>query len=472
MNMNLLKNAGIHQRLLMAAVFLISASTFTLGYFGLGMINSFVTLRFEQRMDYMAANLAINAELGILIDEKDLLKGLALSLLNEKDIAAVEIENSAGKILVKEAVNLSPPFETAERPVVLSQINELNPGAGSSAQKEMIGLVRLKYTREGINSLLKAMQLRFVLTALVLAAVFCAIFFFISRSLVSPVISLAAVAKKVSGGDNSVRAVPGSIPETGKLARAFNEMLDSIEEGRNALIRAHEKMAKQEALAELGKFSMMIAHEVKNPLAIIKSSLEMLKKDLMIPDDNLFMTYAEEEVTRLNDLIESFLIYARPDKPRLALTDLNRLVEQVVTGFEIQYASDEQKIITSIPAESCFAEADSDRLSRALSNVVRNALEAGPNTGKVFICVHISKTHWEVAVRDQGPGIDSESAGRIFEPFYTRKAKGTGLGLAFADQVVKAHEGSICVKNSEAGGASFRIMIPLYGPVDQLKVEG
>ncbi|MDD4073845.1 MAG: two-component sensor histidine kinase, partial [Desulfobacterales bacterium] len=110
MNMNLLKNAGIHQRLLMAAVFLISASTFALGYFGLGMINRFVTLRFEQRMDYMAANLAINAELGILIDEKDLLKGLALGLLNEKDIAAVEIENGAGETLVKEAVNFSPPF--------------------------------------------------------------------------------------------------------------------------------------------------------------------------------------------------------------------------------------------------------------------------------------------------------------------------------------------------------------------------
>lgn len=463
--MNLFKTIGIHQRLLIAAVVLISASTFTLGYFGLGMINRFVALRFEQRIDYMAANLAINAELGILIGEKDLLKGLAISLLNEKDIAAIEIENSVGKILVKEAGNLSAPFETVEKPVVLSETENLNPGLNPggkfSGERQEIGLVRIQYTREGINELLQAMKLRFVVAALVLAGIFCAIFFFISRSLVSPVISLAGVAKKVSNGDISVRAISGSIPETRKLAHAFNEMLDSIEDGRKALIRAHEKMARQEALAEVGKFSMMIAHEVKNPLAIMKSSLEMLKEDFAIPDDNLFVNYAEEELTRLNDLIESFLIFSRPDKPNFALTDLNALVEQVVAGFEIQYASDERKLITSIPSEPCFAEADSDRFSRALSNVIRNALEAGPDMGKVFISVKISETDWSVFVRDQGPGIDPDTADRIFEPFYTMKAKGTGLGLVFADQVVKAHAGKISAGNSEDGGARFCITIPL-----------
>ena len=457
------ENIGIHARVLLAAVLLISASTFTLGYFGVEIINKFVTLRFNQRIDFMTEYLAMNAELGILIDEQKLLHGLAMSMLDENDIAGIEIENIKGKKLVDETKSISGPYKLVEKKVVLSETKEsrtgmeLIGGNRTNSENSHIGIVRVKYSLKGIEDLVEAMKQRFVLIAMGLTLISCIIFYFISRSLVLPVIALAETARKVSKGNRSVRATSGNTPETKKLAEAFNDMLDSMAKSRKTLVQAHEKMAKQETLAEMGRFSMMIAHEVKNPLAIIKSSLEMLKKDLNIPDSTMTLNYAEEEIVRLNELIESFLMFARPAKANFALTDLNRLADQVVMGFEIQYNLKDIEIRSSIPDSEFFAEADFDLLSRGINNIIKNACEANKGKGVVDISIICKGEKWTLQVRDQGNGISEDRQKKIFEPFFTTRAKGTGLGLAFADQIVKAHGGNITVENLDQGGALFSV---------------
>ena len=462
--MTLFSRTGIHARLLAATILVIISSTFILGYFGLRMVNRLVTERFDQQIDYMAQHLAANAELGILIDGFSLLDGLARGVLNQKDVAGVEIEDQAGRLLADQSRDLAGPFIVVEKKVLLSRtdtgVADLEIIAGGSSGRQ-IGRVRIKYTREGIKGLAATMAKQFFSLSLGLVAVFCVIFFFISRSLVLPVVSLARVARQVSRGNTTVRAVVGRLPETNRLALAFNEMLDSIEQGRNALIQAQEKLSRQAALAEVGKFSMMIAHEVKNPLAIIKSSLDMLKKDMDIPADNLMLNYTEEELARLNNLIESFLMFSRPAKPRFVPTDLNQVIEQVVVGFKLQYDSDTLKINYSFPTGACIAMADADLLSRGFSNILRNACDASMDKGNIHVDVKVSPSFWTVSIRDYGRGIDPEGLKKIFEPFYTTKAKGTGLGLAFTDQVVTAHGGRITARNHEVRGAVFCVKIPL-----------
>lgn len=460
--MTIFTNIGIHTRVLSAAVMLISASTITLGYFGVGIINEFVTSRFNQRMALMTTYLAVNSELGILIGEISLLNGLANGLLDENDVAGVEIENAENDVLVSKIKNIGGPYKVIEKNVVLSEGIEGNTGMeliGEQADSMVIGVVRVKYSNRGINDLIGAMKQRFILIAIGLTLISCVIFYFISRSLVLPIIFLARTARKVSRGDRSVRAAQGNTPETRRLADAFNEMLDSLETGRKTIVRAYERVAKQETLAEMGKFSMMIAHEVKNPLAIIKSSLGMLKSDLNISEGNMALGYAEEEILRLNELIESFLMFARPARPNFAITDLNRLVYQVVIGFEIQYNSTQLKITSSIPDTPFNAEADFDLLSRGVSNIIKNACEANNEKGVVDVSISIKDNKWILQISDQGGGISKEQQHKIFEPFHTTKAKGTGLGLAFTDQVVKAHGGSINIQNSEQGGAVFRLTL-------------
>lgn len=456
------QNIGIHTRVLASAVFLICATTFTMGYLGVNIINQFVTQRFNQRIDFMAQYLALNSELGILINEKNLLQGLADNMLKENDIAGVDIIDQMDVPLVSVSRDIMGPFATVEKKVYLSETEEsaawINRLAGTR-NTDLIGRIRVTYSVKGINDLSSQMKMRFVYIALVLNGLACIIFYVVSRSLVAPLVSLAETARKVSAGDRTIRASAGNTPEITRLAVAFNDMLDSLAAGRRTLKEAYVKMARQEALAEVGKFSLMIAHEVKNPLGIIKSSLEMLKADMAIPKDNILMVYAEEEIVRLNTLIESFLMFSRPTKPRFDQVDLNQMLEQVVMGFEIQHGGNGLDICCKIPDTPFTAQADFDLLSRGIGNIIKNACEANNKTGVVDITVEIVQDKWQLCVTDQGKGISEQDRQKIFEPFFTTKATGTGLGLAFADQVIKAHGGSIQVHNPEDGGCRFCISL-------------
>lgn len=456
------RQIGIHIRVLLAAVFLISATTFTLGCMGVTIINQFVTKRFDQRIEFMTRYLSLNSELGILIDEKYLLQGLAGNMLKESDIAGVEIIDHTGRILVSESRRIPGPFATVEKNVYLTASEENAPlirsviGSGNS---NSIGRVRVTYSVWEIENLSAQMKERFGYIASVLTVLSCIVFYFISRSLVAPLIALADTARKVSMGNRTIRAVPGNAPEVSRLADAFNEMLESLADGREALKIAYEKITRQEALAEVGKFSMMIAHEFKNPLGIIKSALDILKTELNIPRENVPLVYAEGEIDRLNTLIESFLMFSRPAKPSFSRGDLNRLLEQVVMGFEIQHNDTALTLNCRIPETSFDAEVDFDLLSRCIGNIIKNACEANKEKGVVSIDVEENPDKWQVRVTDQGEGINEADRQKVFEPFFTTRTTGTGLGLAFADQVIKAHGGSITIERPIHGGCCFCITL-------------
>lgn len=480
--MGIFENIGIHTRVLSAAVLLISATTLTLGYLGVNLISQFVTTRFHQRIEFMVEHLAVNCELGILIQEPSLLQGLADHILKEDDVKGVVIADQDDNILVKAERPLDGPFRTVEKKVLaVEETYDFNAGeiAGSlpvpgmdagekspGHQGREIGRIRVMYSVQGIDLLVEHMKRRFIYFATCLTLGACVIFHYISRSLVAPIVSLAHTARKVSRGQRDVRAAPGSTPEIANLALAFNNMLDSLAQGRKNLVKAYEKVSRQEAMAQMGRFSMMIAHEVKNPLGIIKASLEMMKSDMDIPGDNIPMSYAEDEIVRLNALIESFLMFSRPAKASFSIVDLNQMLDQVVTGFDLKHSSEDIMFDCRVPAAPFPAEADFDLVSRALSNIIANAADANQGQGVVLIRVKEIFTRnsgrpqkWTVSITDQGPGISEEDRKKIFDPFFTTKAKGTGLGLAFADHVIKAHGGRVQVMDGETGGTCFKVAL-------------
>ena len=251
------QNIGIHARVLSAAILLVTATTLILGYLGVNIINQFVTQRFNQRIDFMAQYLALNCELGILIDEQHLLRGLANNMLKENDMAGVEIQDHTGRVMVREVRDIQGPFSTVEKRVQLSETEDnsewIRRMTGNS-DTHFIGLVRVTYSTQGIEELISQMKQRFVYIALALTFLSWVVFYFISRSLVAPIIRLAETARKVSMGNRTVRAASGNIPEIAKLADAFNDMLDSLAAGRKTIVQTYEKLTRQEALAEVGNF--------------------------------------------------------------------------------------------------------------------------------------------------------------------------------------------------------------------------
>ena len=402
------------------------------------------------------------------------LRSLALNLLGEEDVGRVTIMDNQNTKLVDIEREVLSPVSYVETPVVFKKaggenvlfaVPKHNPFVRTDGQEstQTIGKVKIVYSTHGINSLMNEIMVKFLLLSGLLAMVGGGVFFFISHPMVREVRTLADGAEKVGQGDLEYRAALGSFPETRKLSVAFNKMLDSLKQNRIKLDEANTRMARHQALAEVGKFSLMVAHEFKNPLGIIKSSFDMLKKDFNVPKENAFAWYIEDEIRHVNTLVEDFLAFSRPSKGVFKRTDLNGMVSDVCARFSVMY-NDSSKVVFSysaIPGSPFYAEADEALLTRSITNLLKNAFESVEDQGSVTVCVEIIPENlWQINVMDSGQGISPDDMERIFDPFYTTKTKGSGLGLAFVKQAVLAHGGSVTAVNRREGGSVFSLTVP------------
>ena len=460
-----MRNVGIHARLLISVFALIGGTTFVLGYMGMNFTRQFVQTRFEERMSFLAKYLALNAELGILIDDKAMLQRLATNLLSEKDVARVTVIDKTGEELATVSQPRTKPFSVIDIPVLLSRSQEVSQafqwGEDTTDSDHPIGRVRILYSTVGIERLLAKMRNQFLWLSSGLGLLAAIIFYVLSHSLVAPLKQLAQAAHDVEKGNRDLRVQPGNLPETRNLALAFNSMLDSLKRSSDALEDAYQQMIQQKNLAEMGKFSMMIAHEVKNPLSIIKSSLDILKDDMSITEENIMVGYIEDEIRRLNRLIEDFLAFARPSQPVFRRVELNELLGEIVTRFEMQKAAFPVELKAVLLEGPAYISADPDLIMRVLDNILKNAFEANNDKGCINVTVSRDGGMLYVDVEDQGEGIEPENMEKIFDPFFTTRSKGTGLGLAYSAQVLRTHGGTISVKNKRDGGALFRVGLPV-----------
>ncbi len=462
-----MRRPGIHARLLFAAFMIIGITAATLGIVGIRLFHDFVQNRFEERFLFLARYLALNSELGILIDQRSMLDGLACNLLSERDVSSVLIYNSKGEALAEAAREIDGPYKKVEVPVQIKEASEESQAFDLTLSEpvpgdltNIIGHVELNYSTSQINHLLREITLQFIWFTAGLIVLCLIIFYFISRSLVSPLTGLARTAMKVGEGEHHLRMVPGSLPETRKVSFAFNAMLDSLEKSRKELESVYQEMNRQNLLAEMGKFSMMIAHEFRNPLGIIKSAFDVLKKNPGGPAGATVMGYIDEEIYRLNQLIEDFLSFAKPAKPTFRVVDANHMIRECLDRFARMKPAAELELNSCVPETSCLAYLDPDLFRRAVDNILKNAVEACPGKAVIRVEAACNDENWCIDIADNGNGIPEEMLNRIFDPFVTTRIKGTGLGLAYTAQVVQAHGGRISAVNGEAGGACFSIEVP------------
>ena len=462
-----MKSPGIHLRFLVTALVTISLTAFTLGFVGMKLFHGFVQNQFDERFQFLAKYLALNSELGILIDQRQMLSQLANNLLAEGDMARVAIFNASGERMAEAAKEIPGPYATIRESVRIKAASEESQAffgqdvpPQSAGKPDTIGEVEIVYSTSQVDRLLKTISFWYLWLAAGLAGFSLVVFYFISRSLVSPLTRLALTARLVGEGELQRRMTPGNIPETREVSLAFNAMLDSLERGRRAVEAANQEMVRQNLLAEMGKFSMMIAHEIKNPLSIIKSSFDILKKDPAQPDNAVLFQYIKEEIQRINGLIEDFLSFAKPAKPSFRVVDANGMLKDCVERFRRMDTTHRIEFETHIPETSCLSYLDPDLFRRAIDNILKNAVEACNEQGIISIDASCMTETWRVEISDDGCGIPEHMLDKIFNPFVTTRAKGTGLGLAYTAQVIQAHGGGIHVENRFQIGARFIIEIP------------
>ena len=226
-------------------------------------------------------------------------------------------------------------------------------------------------------------------------------------------------------------------------------------------LRTERQLEQSQRLASLGQMAATVAHEIRNPLGIIKSSSDILKKKIAPNDHTELIEYIDDEVQRINRLINDFLALSKQPKLTIEKHNLTEQLESLVDTLNQAHPD-----ITFKPriAPDLVVPYDQDRLQQVLLNILQNSIQAlESRSGEIEISAFTVRTKrkpfFVIKIADNGPGIKTNPE-QIFEPFYTTKVRGTGLGLAVSKRIIEAHHGSIRVSNQKPSGLLVELEMP------------
>jgi signal transduction histidine kinase len=271
-----------------------------------------------------------------------------------------------------------------------------------------------------------------------------------------PLRRLREGARRIAAGDYGKRISETGPTEIADLAREFNSMGRAVQEREEEKLRAAR-------IAIAGKMAGQVAHEVRNPLSSIGLNTELLEDELGARDSEAreLCRKIRNEVDRLTQITEIYL-GLRGGKPKLARESLNAIVDDLVGFVRKDLANRHVELDTELDPEDPIGNIDANQIRQCLINLVRNAADAvsGKGGGRVVVRTRGARGRVEVAVEDDGVGIAGEQLPRLFEPFFSTKKGGTGLGLALTQQIIQDHGGEIHVASRVGRGTTFTLSVP------------
>jgi two-component system, NtrC family, sensor histidine kinase HydH len=228
------------------------------------------------------------------------------------------------------------------------------------------------------------------------------------------------------------------------------------------LYDSFEQIKRADRLSAIGQLSASLAHEIRNPLASIDGATNLIESEQTPPEmRTASLAIIRKEVQRLNRLLTNLLDFARPRKPEFQAVRPERLIDGIIA---LAGHSAEQKGITlrkDVPATAPAFECDPEQMKQVILNLTINAVQAMMGPGEIVLAARRHDSSVAISVRDQGTGISDEDLDNIFNPFYTTKETGTGLGLSVVYQIVNQHGGAVMAERNPEGGMTFSLTIPL-----------
>ena len=229
--------------------------------------------------------------------------------------------------------------------------------------------------------------------------------------------------------------------------------------------KIEEEMKKVEGLALIGELAAGIAHEIRNPMASISGSIQMLRESHNLGDvDTRLMDIILREINRLNHLVNDFLLFARPKSTNLYDIDLNQLITEALELFK-NSGKWHHDLSVETDFQSTFSlQSDPEQIKQVLWNIFINAMQAMPNGGTIDVAINANDKFVAIDFEDEGQGIADEVLEKIWDPFFTTKEMGTGLGLGVVKNIIESHGGSIQILNKSQGGACVTVELPVVQP--------
>jgi two-component system, NtrC family, sensor histidine kinase HydH len=253
------------------------------------------------------------------------------------------------------------------------------------------------------------------------------------------------------------------------MALLFLALIYIVKRGENIIrqraqeqIKLKEQLSRAQHMSSIGEMVAGVSHEIRNPLGIISSSAALLKKKIAHTEpSNAIPDIIIEEAARLNSIITDFLNFAKPRQPDFTDCNIEKVLEKNLKflasdiqdkGYRIQ-----REAITDLPS----IKADPDMLYQVFLNILINAMQSMPSGGDIKILVTADDRQVAIEFQDSGTGIADDIKEKIWNPFFTTKEKGTGLGLGIVKKIIEMHEGSIRIENRQPKGVSVTVALPI-----------
>ena len=333
----------------------------------------------------------------------------------------------------------------------------LTVGKGPAGRDTPVALILRSRTEQ--LRFLDEIHTEVAVTAMVAVGLAILLSFAVARTITRPLAAITGVMRDAAATGDLTRKIVlrandhWNDEDAQLLASTFNTLTDSV-------ARAQREMSQRERLSSLGRLSTVIAHEIRNPLMIIKAALHTMRRPTATPEEVRESTAdIDGEVARLNRVVNDVLDFARPITFDLAATDLNLLCRESATAAQ---ATQGVPVTLDLDPTVGSIHTDVERLRSALVNVLVNARHAveGQPTQRVTLTTRRLGANVTISIADTGTGIDHADLARVFDPYFTTKRGGTGLGLPITKNIVEGLGGSITVESEPGRGTDIRMTLP------------
>ncbi|MBU1697110.1 MAG: PAS domain S-box protein [Proteobacteria bacterium] len=282
--------------------------------------------------------------------------------------------------------------------------------------------------------------------------------------------------------DSSDRKVSSQVFEYKRLAKSNQEFSTEIQGKTTSYdnkissigicrditerVKMEKKVLENERMAYIGHITASLSHEIRNPLSAIKMNLQILKGNQKIMgNDKRRIDISVSEVIRLEQILNQLLAFAKPLQMNIKPCNICHILKSYIELLEMKFKEKDLMVTTTVEDELPPLKADGDKLGQAFINILNNAIESSDPFGKISVTFKkINRQNIEYAailIDDEGHGFDEKDKEKIFKPFFTKKTKGVGLGLANVKRIIDAHNGFVSAQKKESKGALFLIMLPL-----------
>jgi signal transduction histidine kinase len=284
--------------------------------------------------------------------------------------------------------------------------------------------------------------------------------FLLSRSIAKPIVQLARSSKNLAKGD-----LDGDL--TKSRCTEFKMLADSLKTMQQDLREISEEKSRLESVEITKNLAAGIAHEIKNPINTVGLIVDYLQTNLSpdVPEKRYeFYKLSEnlkKEIKRINRIVEGFLRLTKPSVYSFALENLNELVRESVSSLEPEMAKNGVIARLELDIDLPLVRADRDKLIQVFTNLLLNAVEAMPRGGEITAATRIAEGKAAVSISDNGIGIPHENMKKIFNPYFSTKKQGFGLGLSIAQDIVHKHDGKLLVNSERGRGTDIVVYLPL-----------